>query len=177
MISNKGELREWLAYERKLYPADSRIFRYLTYLRKSEYHYNLQKTSNIYVYIYHRIAYWLVNHRREKLGCLLGFEIGLNTCKRGLRIFHVGNIIIHSSAQIGENCTIIGTTCLGKKGKENAPHIGKDCELGMNSVLLGDVTIGNHVYIGAGAVVTKSFPEDNIVVAGVPARKIKNLLD
>lgn len=171
MIQNKVQLREWLAYERRLYPIGSIIYRYLVYLRKSEYHYNLIGSSKIY----HRIAYRFVNYKREKLGRLLGYEIGLNTCNRGLKIFHVGNIAIHSTARLGENCTIIGTTCLGKKGKENAPHIGNNCELGMNSVLLGEITIGNHVYVGAGAVVTKSFREDDIVLAGVPAKKIKNL--
>jgi lipopolysaccharide O-acetyltransferase len=39
------------------------------------------------------------------------------------------------------------------------------------SVMPG-VTIGNGVIIGAGAVVTKSFP-DNVVVGGVPAKIIK----
>jgi acetyltransferase-like isoleucine patch superfamily enzyme len=36
------------------------------------------------------------------------------------------------------------------------------------------VTIGNNVVIGAGSVVTKDI-EDNVVVAGVPARFIKSL--
>lgn len=34
------------------------------------------------------------------------------------------------------------------------------------------MTLGNGVVVGAGAVVTKSFP-DNVVVGGVPARIIK----
>lgn len=34
------------------------------------------------------------------------------------------------------------------------------------------VTLGNGVVVGAGAVVTKSFP-DNVVLGGVPARVIK----
>lgn len=36
------------------------------------------------------------------------------------------------------------------------------------------VTLGNGVVVGAGAVVTKSFP-DNVVVGGVPARVIKTV--
>ena len=32
------------------------------------------------------------------MGELIGFDIGLNTIKKGLRIFHVGNIAIHSLA-------------------------------------------------------------------------------
>jgi len=35
--------------------------------------------------------------------------------------------------------------------------------------------LGNNVQIGANAVVNKSFDEDNIVLAGVPARIVKRL--
>lgn len=38
--------------------------------------------------------------------------------------------------------------------------------------MLGGVTVPNYVAIGAGAVVNKSIEEENIVVAGVPAKKI-----
>ncbi len=40
--------------------------------------------------------------------------------------------------------------------------------------LLGGVNIGNNVVIGANAVVVKDVP-DNVVVAGVPAKIIKQL--
>ena len=42
----------------------------------------------------------------------------------------------------------------------------------MNSVVIGNVQIGNNVYIGAGAVVTKSFKQDGISLAGVPAKVV-----
>lgn len=38
------------------------------------------------------------------------------------------------------------------------------------------ITIGNNVIVAAGAVVTKDVP-DNCVVGGIPARKIKDLVD
>jgi len=49
--------------------------------------------------------------------------------------------------------------------------IGKFCWIGSNAVLLPGVTLGNHVIVGAGAVVTKSFPAYTIV-AGNPAKII-----
>ncbi len=51
-------------------------------------------------------------------------------------------------------------------------EIGDGCDLGVNSVLLPGVTLGRNVQVGAGAVVTKPFPE-NSVIAGVPARPIR----
>lgn len=52
-----------------------------------------------------------------------------------------------------------------------AVDIGHGCDLGVNSVILPGVTLGQRVQVAAGAVVTKSFPDD-AVVAGVPARQI-----
>ena len=47
--------------------------------------------------------------------------------------------------------------------------IGNNCFIGVESIILKNVTIGNNCIIGAGAIVTKSIP-DNCVVAGVPAK-------
>jgi len=53
--------------------------------------------------------------------------------------------------------------------------IGDNCWLGVNATILPGVELGPHTVVAAGAVVTKSFPEGNCVIAGVPARKIKDL--
>jgi len=50
--------------------------------------------------------------------------------------------------------------------------IGENCWVGAGAIILDGVTIGNHCVVGAGAVVTKSF-DDDVVIAGVPARIIK----
>lgn len=52
-------------------------------------------------------------------------------------------------------------------------QIGKSCWIGMNAVLLPGVTLGDHTVVGAGSVVTKSFPEGYCVIAGNPAKVIK----
>ena len=53
--------------------------------------------------------------------------------------------------------------------------IGKKCWIGMNAILLPGVTLGDHTIVGAGAVVTKSFPDGYVVIAGNPAKVIKTL--
>lgn len=50
--------------------------------------------------------------------------------------------------------------------------IGDNCVIGINSIILPGITIGNHVIIGAGSVVTKDIPSNSIAV-GNPAKIIK----
>jgi acetyltransferase-like isoleucine patch superfamily enzyme len=54
-------------------------------------------------------------------------------------------------------------------------HIGNYCWLGANSVILPGVILGDHTIVGAGAVVTKSFPKGYCVIVGNPARQIKKI--
>jgi len=53
-------------------------------------------------------------------------------------------------------------------------RIGNDVWIGGNAVILPGVTIGNNCVVAAGAVVTKDVP-DNSLVAGVPAKVIRQL--
>ncbi len=50
--------------------------------------------------------------------------------------------------------------------------IGKKCWIGFNSVILPGVVLGDHTVVGAGAIVTKSFPDGYCVIAGNPAKKL-----
>lgn len=54
--------------------------------------------------------------------------------------------------------------------------IGKNCWIGANVVIMPEVEIGDNVMIGAGSIVTKSFPS-NCVIAGNPAKIIRTISD
>ena len=54
-------------------------------------------------------------------------------------------------------------------------NIGKNCWIGMNSMILPGVILGEHTIVGAGSVVTKSFPEGNCIIVGNPANIIRRL--
>lgn len=53
--------------------------------------------------------------------------------------------------------------------------IGDYCWLGANSIILPGVKLGTYTIVGAGAVVTKSFADGYCVIAGNPAKIIRQL--
>jgi acetyltransferase-like isoleucine patch superfamily enzyme len=59
---------------------------------------------------------------------------------------------------------------------KGAVSIGNLCFIGFRTMIMPGVALGSRCVVGAGSVVTKSFP-DNSVIAGVPARLIRNLTD
>ncbi len=90
-----------------------------------------------------------------------------------------GKISIGSGTYIAPNVGIITSNhCLYDLDKHQEGKdiiIGKKCWIGMNSVILPGVELGNHTIVGAGSIVTKSFKEGNCVIAGNPAKIIKKL--
>lgn len=64
---------------------------------------------------------------------------------------------------------------LEKAARGENVNIGEKCWIGMNSMILPGVTLGEHTIVGAGSVVTKSFPDGNCVIAGNPAKLLRRL--
>ena len=65
------------------------------------------------------------------------------------------------------------TIPMGLQGSEVKPvTIGNDVWIGMRSIIMPGVTIGEGAVIGAGSVVTKNIPPYSIAV-GTPAKVIK----
>jgi acetyltransferase-like isoleucine patch superfamily enzyme len=59
--------------------------------------------------------------------------------------------------------------------KDKSIRIGRNSLLTNGCTILPGVELGEHTVVAAGAVVTKSFPDGNQLLAGVPAKVIKKL--
>ncbi len=89
------------------------------------------------------------------------------------RIEHFGDIIISGYASFGADCIVRNGVTVGLKNIEEkvAPKIGSKVNIGAGAKILGNITIGDNVDIGANAVVITSVPDDSIAV-GIPAKVI-----
>ena len=89
-------------------------------------------------------------------------------------IIHNFSCIFIGAAKIGENCTVNQGVTIGNiRGSAHRPIIGNNVYFGAGCKILGAITIGNNVVIGANSLVTTSIP-DNCTVVGVPARIISS---
>ena len=96
------------------------------------------------------------------------------TIGKAFYIAHYGNIIIHPSAIIGDNCNISQGVTIGVSGfgeLRGVPKIGDNVYIGANSVVVGKIEIKDNCIIGACSLVKESL-KSNSKVLGVPARII-----
>lgn len=88
-----------------------------------------------------------------------------------------GKIVIGKGTWIAPNVGLITSNHNLKDLNLHSPPkdiiIGENCWIGMNSMVLPGVNLGSHTVVGAGSVVTHSFPEGDCVIAGNPARVIR----
>ncbi len=177
-IKTRTQLREALTLECKRYPLSARrilpyllqisegaiLRRHTVLLRKTEYYRNTGR----------RMLAAFFEARLMRLQNRYALHIPLNTCGKGLHIYHLFPVCMNGNVTIGEFCRIMpNVSVIGDDAKGNqAPTVGDHVTLGIGCTLLGGITVAEGVTVGAGAVVTKSFPEPGITVAGVPAKKI-----
>lgn len=122
--------------------------------------------------------YWPVHKNSTVVG---NIKIGVNSsvgATPGCYIQGKGSIEIGNYTIIAPNVGIISANhnlynySLHDKSEVK---IGDYCWIGMNSVILPGVELGNHIIVAAGSVVTKDFKEGYCVIGGTPAKVIKRL--
>lgn len=159
-----GKISEYLYILRYLISNNS--FKFCFRFRLGSWSKGKKKVLPIYI-----LSWMMHRHYMFKFG----IQMPLGTpVKGGLSFNHFSCIIINGATQIGHNCTIFhGVTTALKMGGSNAgvPSIGNNCVLGPGSKILGSVTLGDNVFVGANAVVTHDMPS-NSIVAGIPAKVI-----
>lgn len=137
------------------------IWKFQRLLRKAEYLHNC-KSSGPY-----KIYYKWIQYRLFRAQIKTGINIPMNVFGPGLSIAHLGPIVINGFAKVGKNCRLHPFTTIGIDGRSGkVAMIGNDVYLSNGCKLIGDIEIGDGVVVAAGAVVTKSFLEENSVVGG-----------
>lgn len=180
MIQSQKDLRSYIRQDRIMnscpgrYPILLRIkdrlianhtIRFLKLLRKAEYYTNCRK--------YSILKFWYVI-RYRRLGMKLGFSIPLNAFGPGLSLPHTGTIVVHPNARIGANCRLHVCTNIGASaGGSEAPKLGNNIYIGPGAILFGDITLADDITIGANATVNRSCDKTNVVLAGTPAKVVK----
>ncbi|WP_282780623.1 acyltransferase [Phaeodactylibacter xiamenensis] len=129
---------------------------------------------------YNKSAYWPVHYTSRVVGWQ-NISVGVGTnpgYNPSIYIQGTGKLIFGNYTTVGQNTGILSgghdvydhRILLKKETK-----IGSYCWIGMNSTILPGVVLGDNTVVAAGTVVTKSFPEGNCIIGGVPAKIIKKL--
>lgn len=177
-INTRSELKNWIEYERKKYESTASILReffpisendvlrkHQVLLRKTEYHTNCR----------HRIRTMIYKIKLYRLQNKYALHIPINTCGRGLKIMHVGPVLMNGRVTVGKDCSFhINTALVAGGTTDNVPYLEDGVVVGIGAIVLGDVHVARNVAIGANAVVNKTIAEENVAVAGVPAHKVSN---
>ncbi len=136
------------------------IERYLVAMRKSCYYSNFPRFS------YGGVKYCYYIRKFRALGYRLGFSIGNKCFGYGLVIPHYGTIVVGGDVRCGNYCVLHTSVCItNEKGKQigDALYASSGCKINKR------ITLGNNIKICSNSVVNKSFTEDNLVLAGMPA--------
>lgn len=180
MIQSKEDFLEYLSCDAKALGCKEKkfpvggtryyIWRYQVLLRTLEYYTNCRQ--EVYLKPYKLYLKW----KFRQLSIKYGFEIPINTFGKGLSIGHIGTIVINGAVKIGDNCRIHTCVNIGTEAgyADRAPNIGDNVYIGPGAKIFGDIKIADGIAIGANSVVNKSFTENNISIAGVPAKKISS---
>lgn len=139
-------------------------YRFLRIKRKCEY----WRNRFLPFFIVYR---FLFEHYKIKYGTDIPAKVQIG---KGLRIEHLGGIVVNPKAKIGSNVTLLNGVLIGaqNRGKHKGfPVIGDYVWIGTNSIIVGSVHVGNNVLIAPGSYINFDVP-DNSIVLGNPGKII-----
>ena len=145
------------------------FLRYLFFTPGFKYSYRMRIYRFISDKRYLNILKPLMKLSLKRLTYKYGIQIPMETnIGEGLLITHFGGIFINPESKIGKNFTICQDVTIGIN-KGGVPTIGDNVYVAAGAKVIGDINVGNNSIIGVNSVVTKKVP-DNAVVAGNPMR-------
>lgn len=110
------------------------------------------------------IPLWL---NRVINGCVIGAGASF---RQGFVLMHPVGVVINSKVCGGKNIVVESGVVIGdEKGK--APMLGNNIFIGAGAKIIGGITVGDNVKIGANSVVVKDVPS-NVTVVGIPAKVV-----
>ena len=120
----------------------------------------------------------------RKIGCKVGKNVFIGDYVR-IDLQHANMITIDDYAHITSGCRLlchqrdltnyrVGYNAAELGYKKGEIHIGKGCMIGMETMIMPGVTIGDGAIVGARSLVTKDIPAWTIAT-GTPARVVKNI--
>ena len=129
----------------------------------------------------YRVAHWLWLNKRVALALFFQnsiserFTVDIHPAAKlgsGIMIDHATGLVIGETAVVGDDVSILHSVTLGGSGCQQGdrhPKIGNGVLLAAGAKVLGNITVGHGVKVGAGSLVLESVP-DHVTVAGVPAK-------
>lgn len=132
----------------------------------------IKKHGALKIYLKSR---WLYLHNMEFLAkffyklniviyqCSLDYRADISP---NVRLCHARGVFVRPYTVIEDGTVIFQQVIFGTKypDVDTKIHVGKNCLIGANACILGDVTIGDDVTIGAGAIVLEDVPNNSLVV-------------
>ena len=129
--------------------------------------------------VLHRLAHWFKAHGVPVLGPAIArynhFLTGVDIAPAakigpGLRIAHGTGIVIGNAVEIGCDCLLmhgvtLGAPTLSRIG--DMPKLGDRVTVGAQASLIGPVEVGDDVFVGAHALVTRDIPAGSRVTVKV----------
>ena len=176
-VQSKDDLNRFLNIELKKYgkKLKSGVQLHLREIDILAHHNILLRTCEYHVNMGHKFRGIWYKIRLSRLQNKYGLHIPINCCDEGLKIMHVGPVLMNGNVCVGKDCSIhINTGLVAGGVSSDAPILGDGVVVGIGAVVVGGVRIANNVAIGANAVVTKNVDDENVAVAGVPAKIVSS---
>jgi len=134
-------------------------------------------TDGTFAMLMYRLMQWAQRHRLAPLAMLfnkLNAFFGRCIIGRGAEfgpefvLIHSYGVVINSAVRGGRGIRIEHLVTIGAE-RDASPTLGDNVFIGAGAKILGNVSIGSDVKIGANAVVTKNVP-DGATAVGIPAK-------